>query len=146
MEDFTNQQITEESSSEEIEVSLTDDSDDETKFALKIYCGNAECGRLLSDRGSSAYLLADIEIRLISFDLQPKVNLKGNAYQCETCECQLKKTFCQNCDSECGYHVIKACEGCLLTEEDNGHYWFCLFNLVAFEECTKNNRHKNSIF
>ncbi|KAI8896790.1 FAM72 protein-domain-containing protein [Globomyces pollinis-pini] len=106
-------------------------------FRSKTVCslGCQYCHIDICKRGMKAILLADTRVELYSTDSVTKgrVQLVGEDYITDNCQCKICDIACLGCGNVVGYHVTQACALCLQSC-NNGHFWMFLSNTVKAEE------------
>lgn len=106
-------------------------------FRSKAVCqlGCCFCEMDICGRGMRAILLADTSVELYSTDNVSKgrVQLVGEDYLTENCQCRIRDVACLGCGNVVGYHVTQPCDLCL-NSCNNGHFWMFLSDYVRAKE------------
>ncbi|XP_014676625.1 PREDICTED: protein FAM72A-like [Priapulus caudatus] len=99
------------------------------------------CGNCVCTRGMRAILLANTQVELYSTDIPPEeaVDLVGDHYATNNCQCRIKDVACLQCGSLVGYHVMSPCKSCLLSC-NNGHFWMYHSHAVSTVNRARNSR------
>jgi hypothetical protein len=87
------------------------------------------CSTTLTRRACKSVLLSDHRISLYSTS-HPTRNVRpvGRSYVTHACECMVNDISCASCKVVVGYHILRACRGCL-EARNNGHLW--MFDVSA---------------
>ncbi|GES73943.1 ATP-dependent RNA helicase Prh1 [Rhizophagus clarus] len=81
-----------------------------------------------------AMLLADTRIELYSTDVPPfSVQLVGEDYMTQNCQCKIRDVACLTCGNVLGYHITQPCQQCM-EACNNGHLWMFHTEAVTSEE------------
>ncbi|XP_022302136.2 protein FAM72A-like [Crassostrea virginica] len=105
---------------------MSNKSDMDPKFYEKevffLDCRN--CENTVCRRAMESVLVADSQTKLFSTDCPEKsfVDLTGERFETDTCNCQLENVACICCGSVIGYNVRLPCKSCLQSC-NNGHLW-----------------------
>jgi len=79
-------------------------------------------------------LLADTRIELYSTDVPPlSVQLVGEDYMTQNCQCKIRDVACLTCGNVLGYHITQPCQQCM-EACNNGHLWMFHTEAVTSEE------------
>lgn len=83
-----------------------------------------QCENNVCRRAMESVLVADSQTKLFSTDCPEKssVELTGERFETDTCNCQLENVACVFCGSVLGYNVRLPCKTCLQSC-NNGHLW-----------------------
>ncbi|EXX55481.1 hypothetical protein RirG_225130 [Rhizophagus irregularis DAOM 197198w] len=105
-----------------------------SKTVCKLNC--AHCDNSVCARGMKAMLLADTRIELYSTDVPPfsyVVQLVGEDYMTQNCQCKIRDVACLTCGNVLGYHITQPCQQCM-EACNNGHLWMFHTEAVTSEE------------
>jgi len=103
-----------------------------SKTVCKLNC--AHCDNSVCVRGMKAMLLADTRIELYSTDVPPlSVQLVGEDYMTQNCQCKIRDVACLTCGNVLGYHITQPCQQCM-EACNNGHLWMFHTEAVTSEE------------
>ncbi|KAK3103310.1 hypothetical protein FSP39_018393 [Pinctada imbricata] len=97
------------------------------------------CEAIICRRAMQSVLLSDTELVLYSTDCPERrlVDVTGEKFSTENCDCQLENIACTFCGSVLGYHVRLPCQSCLRSC-NNGHLWmFYTDRISSFERLNK---------